>query len=93
MQDNYKVITGENGELRGVSGGITTNNLSQRQFAAMLKQMGKDKKNKFLKECKIVSVLPMYLPTGDFSPDETALSLDKDQVKWFQKRRPDFNCE
>ena len=93
MQDDYKVITGDNGEVRGITGGIKTSNLSSRQFASMLKKMGRDKKNKFLKECRVVSILPMYLPEGDFAPNETALSLNKDQIKWFQKRRPDFNCE
>ncbi len=93
IKEDYKVITGEKGEVRAIKGGITANNMSVRQFADMVRKMNKEKRGTFLKECRVVGVVPMYLPEGDFTPNTTALNMDKDQLNWFLKNRPDFNTD
>ena len=93
IKDNYKVVTGHKGKVEGITGGITANNMSVREFADMIRKMNKEKRGTFLNECRVVGVIPMYLPEGDFTPDTTALSMDKDQVEWFLKNRPDFNTD
>jgi len=93
IKDNYEVITGDNGEVRAIKGGITANNMSVRQFADMMRKMNKEKANSFMSECRIIGVVPIYLPEGDFTPDTTALNMDKDQLAWFLKNRPDFDVD
>lgn len=44
----------------------------------------------FFKDCKIVAILPAYLPAGEFNSDEIALNLDREQLDWFLKRNPEF---
>ena len=93
IKDNYKVHTDDKGKIEGISGGIVANNMGVREFAAMVRKMNREKQNSFLSECRIVGVIPMYLPEGDFSPDTTALNMDKDQIDWLLKNRPDFNTD
>lgn len=92
IKESYKIIEGDNGAIRGITGKIQSTNMDARQFAGMLRRMPEVQRKRFMRECRIVSVLPMYMPDGDFKEDVNALNIDPDQIKWFQKNRPDFNC-
>jgi len=92
-QEKLEAVTGENGALRGVNHEILTDNLSQRQLADMLRKMPREHRLNFTKNCRLVAVLPVYLPEGDFTPDKTAINLNSDELNWFLKRRKSFVIE
>jgi len=94
LQEKLDVILDGDGKIAGIDHEVKMNNMGIREFAAMVRDMNKrGNKGTFLKQCKIVGVIPMLLPDGDFSPDKTALNLNKDETDWFLKRRPDFNTD
>ncbi len=47
---------------------------------------------KFFKECRIVSVLPVYAPTGMFDSNEATIHLDPDQLDHFVDNAPQFRA-
>lgn len=46
----------------------------------------------FFKECRLKAMIPLYLPVGDFQAQETALTLDEDQLDWMLKNHPEFSA-
>ena len=46
----------------------------------------------FFKDCRVVAVIPAYLPTGDFKENECAIRMDKDQINWFLREHPEFKA-
>lgn len=46
----------------------------------------------FFKDCRVVAILPAYLPTGDFREDQCAIRMDPDQIDWFLKEHPEFKA-
>lgn len=54
-----------------------------------LRSLPKDQRG-FFKECKIVGFMPVYQHRGDFRANETAYTLDDDQVEWFFDRHPEY---
>jgi len=46
----------------------------------------------FFKECRIVAVIPVYMPRGDFKENVHAMNMDKDQLDWLLTRHPEFKA-
>lgn len=93
LEDKLEVVTGDKGELRGIKHEVKMNNMGVREFARMVKAANKAGKGNFLKECRVVGVIPVILPEGTFTPDKHALNLDKDQLDFLLRQCPDFNTE
>ncbi|GAB6038505.1 hypothetical protein JCM15519_30640 [Fundidesulfovibrio butyratiphilus] len=65
------------------------NNLPVLALARFLRSLPEDQKG-FFKDCRLAALIPVYLPRGDFSAAEHALSLDQDQMEWFLREHPEF---
>lgn len=59
--------------------------------AKWLRSLPTDQKP-FFKECRLKAIIPVYLPKGDFESDVTANNMDKDQLSWLLKNRPEFSA-
>ena len=92
MQETTKVELDGAGNVSGLQHEIKTNTLSVRQFARMLKEAKKTNPN-FAGQCRVVGVIPHYLPDGVFTPDKCAMNLDPDQVDFLLKTCPDFDTD
>lgn len=64
-------------------------NLPVLALAKFLRSLPEDQKG-FFKHCRVAAVIPVYLPRGDFSARQHALTLDQDQLDWFLKHHPEF---
>jgi len=46
----------------------------------------------FFKDCRIAAVIPVYMPRGDFEANIHAMNMDRDQLDWLLKTRPEFKA-
>jgi len=46
----------------------------------------------FFKDCRIAAVIPVYMPRGDFEANVHAMNMDRDQLDWLLKTRPEFKA-
>ncbi len=46
----------------------------------------------FFKDCRVAAVIPVYMPKGDFEENVHAMNMDKDQLDWLLKTRPEFKA-
>ncbi|GFK96002.1 hypothetical protein NNJEOMEG_03876 [Fundidesulfovibrio magnetotacticus] len=46
----------------------------------------------FFKDCRIAAVIPVYMPRGDFQENVHAMNMDRDQLDWLLKTRPEFKA-
>ena len=44
------------------------------------------------KDCRIAAVIPVYMPRGDFEENIHAMNMDRDQLDWLLKSRPEFKA-
>lgn len=72
----------------GIKTEIEHDNLKHMALAQFMRSLPESER-KFFKECRVVSVMPYYMPKGAFKEDETILSLDPDQLDWAVDR---FDC-
>lgn len=71
---------------------IEHNNLEHMALAAFMRQLPPENRS-FFKQCKVVSVMPYYMPKGAFSEDENILTLDPDQLDWAIERFTEFSTD
>ena len=68
-------------------------NLPILALAKFLRSLPQEQRS-FFKDCRIEAVIPMYMPRGDFTQETHAMNMDKDQLDWLLKTRPEFKaCE
>lgn len=88
-QEETEIITDDAGHV-GVRNTIVTDTISVQQLAAMIRNMPKEQRESFGKQCRVVGVVPMYSPTGAFDTNFTVLKADRDQLDWLLKRFPEY---
>ena len=94
LQDNLEVITGEDGKVAGVKQEIKMNTMGVREFARIVRKINQaGNKTDFAKECRVVGVIPFFIPDGTFTQDKHALNLDSDQLDYLLKKIPDFDVD
>ncbi|RKY41406.1 MAG: hypothetical protein DRP85_06465 [Candidatus Makaraimicrobium thalassicum] len=94
LQDNLEVFTNDAGEVTGVKQEIKMNTMGVRAFARMVKQVNKSGlKKDFAKECRVVGVIPFFMPDGTFTEDKHAMNLDPEQLDYLLKHSPDFDVD
>lgn len=71
---------------------IEQDNLEHKMLAAFLRSIPAEQRT-FFKQCKVVSVMPYYLPKGAFDEGETILSLDPDQLDWAIEKFDEFSTD
>lgn len=71
---------------------IEHDNLKHMALAAFMRQLPPEQRT-FFKECKVVSVMPYYMPKGAFAEDENILTLDPDQLDWAIDKFEEFSTE
>lgn len=69
---------------------IEQNNLEHLALASFMRQLPPEQRP-FFKECKVVSIMPYYMPKGAFAENETILTLDPDQLDWAVGQFNDFS--
>ena len=78
---------------RGSEIGVKTEGIQDTTAILMLNKFLRslpENQRGFFKECKIVGYMPVYQHRGDFRPNETAYTLDDDQINWFFERHPEY---
>ena len=81
-------ITLTDDELRATA---TQDNLSILALNKFLRSLPEDQRG-FFKDCRIEAVIPVYMPRGDFEQDVHAMNMDRDQLDWLLKARPEFKA-
>ncbi len=93
MQDyieKTEITNGDKGEIRAINHQIHTSNLPAREWASMLKNMAPKKRNSFLKDCRVVAVIPTYMPAGMFKQDVHAMNMTEDELDFLLKKVTSF---
>lgn len=94
LQDNLEVITDGSGNIADIKQEIKMNTMGVREFARMVKKVNESGvKTDFIKECRVVGVIPFFLPDGTFTPDKHAMNIDNDQLDFLLKQCPDFDVD
>lgn len=81
-------ITLTNEELRATA---TQDNLSILALNKFLRSLPEDQRG-FFKDCRIEAVIPVYMPRGDFGENVHAMNMDRDQLEWLLRTRPEFKA-
>lgn len=81
-------ITLTDSELQATA---TQDNLGILALNKFLRGLPKEQQS-FFKDCRIEAVIPIYMPRGDFKENVHAMNMDKDQLAWLLKTRPEFKA-
>lgn len=94
LQEKTEVLTNDSGDIIGVDHEVKMNTMHVREFARMVKNINKSGlKTDFMKNCRVVGVIPYILPDGSFKQNEHALNIDNDQINFLLKQCPDFDVD
>jgi hypothetical protein len=69
----------------------TQDNLGILALNRFLRGLPKEQRG-FFKDCRIEAVIPVHMPRGDFKENVHAMNMDKDQLAWLLKTRPEFKA-
>jgi len=81
-------ITLTDSELRAEA---TQDNMAILALNKFLRTLPHDQRG-FFKDCRIAAVIPVYMPRGDFEANIHAMNMDRDQLDWLLKTRPEFKA-
>ena len=81
-------ITLTDSELKATA---TQDNLGILALNKFLRGLPKEQRG-FFNDCRIEAVIPVYMPRGDFKENVHAMNMDKDQLAWLLKTRPEFKA-
>ena len=94
IEDKLEVKTDDSGNIIGIDHEVKMNTMGVREFAMMVRNANKARpKSDFMREVRVVGVIPFILPDGSFKQNEHALNIDNDQLDFLLKQCPDFDVD